>query len=196
MASDSDASESLPLNPVTDQVVQILVENHRRFHAFLAKRLNDERVAEDVLQQSFKKALETPPSSTQEATVLAWFYQTLKNAVIDHYRKNNRESLAKDVLFHDQVGLGLDRENAPDEWEAEICACLNALLPTLKPEYADLVRKVDFEGVSLDQLARELGITQNNATVRLHRARQALRVSLERTCGTCTEHGCLDCSCE
>jgi RNA polymerase sigma-70 factor (ECF subfamily) len=31
--------------------------------------------------------------------------------------------------------------------------------------------------------------------VRLHRARQALKRELERSCGTCATHGCLDCTC-
>jgi len=31
--------------------------------------------------------------------------------------------------------------------------------------------------------------------VRLHRARAALREKLVRSCRTCAEHGCLDCSC-
>ena len=43
--------------------------------------------------------------------------------------------------------------------------------------------------------AEDLGITPNNATVRLHRARKALKRELERSCGTCATHGCLDCGC-
>ena len=34
-----------------------------------------------------------------------------------------------------------------------------------------------------------------HAGVRLHRARAALKKQLEATCGTCTAHGCLRCSC-
>jgi RNA polymerase sigma-70 factor (ECF subfamily) len=43
--------------------------------------------------------------------------------------------------------------------------------------------------------AEAAGITPNNASVRLFRAREALRQQLQRSCGTCAEHGCLDCSC-
>jgi len=45
-------------------------------------------------------------------------------------------------------------------------------------------------------VAAELGVTPNNAAVRLHRARGALKKRLEQTCGTCTQHGCLDCTCQ
>lgn len=44
-------------------------------------------------------------------------------------------------------------------------------------------------------VAAELGITPGNAAVRLHRARHALRLRLQTTCGMCTEHGCLECVC-
>jgi RNA polymerase sigma-70 factor (ECF subfamily) len=69
-------------------------------------------------------------------------------------------------------------------------------LPTLKPEYAELLRRVDLEERSVPEAAAEVGITPNNAGVRLHRARQALKHQLERSCGSCATHGCLDCSCQ
>ena len=43
--------------------------------------------------------------------------------------------------------------------------------------------------------AASAGITPNNAGVRLHRARRALRRQTLAFCRACAEHGCLDCSC-
>jgi DNA-directed RNA polymerase specialized sigma24 family protein len=63
-------------------------------------------------------------------------------------------------------------------------------------QYSDLLRQIDLEGEALQDAASDLGITANNLTVRLHRARQRLRIELERTCRICSRHGCLDCSCE
>jgi hypothetical protein len=45
------------------------------------------------------------------------------------------------------------------------------------------------------EYASETGMTANNAAVRAHRARQALRRRLAESCGVCAEHGCVDCSC-
>jgi len=69
------------------------------------------------------------------------------------------------------------------------------LLPTLKVEYADLVRRIDLEGADIAQVASGRAMTPNNVRVTLHRERRALRRQLEVRCGTCSEHGCLDCSC-
>lgn len=72
---------------------------------------------------------------------------------------------------------------------------MHDLLPTLKAEYAEVVRKVDLEEQPVSAVAEAIGITVNNASVRLHRGRQALKKQLERSCGACAAHGCLDCSC-
>jgi RNA polymerase sigma-70 factor (ECF subfamily) len=75
------------------------------------------------------------------------------------------------------------------------CACITALVNTLKPEYGTVLRRVDLDGLSVRGFAEEAGITPGNAGVRLHRAREALRRQLARSCGTCLTHGCLDCRC-
>jgi RNA polymerase sigma-70 factor (ECF subfamily) len=68
-------------------------------------------------------------------------------------------------------------------------------VPTLKPEYAEVLRRVDFDERDPATVARELGLSSTNMRVRLHRARQALREQLERSCGTCATHACLECAC-
>jgi hypothetical protein len=70
------------------------------------------------------------------------------------------------------------------------------VLPALKPEYAEVLRRVDLAEEARETAAAALGITIGNLTVRLHRARQALRRVLELTCETCPIHGYLDCGCE
>jgi RNA polymerase sigma-70 factor (ECF subfamily) len=92
--------------------------------------------------------------------------------------------------------LGENQAPPPDEVTTTICTCLDGLLPTLRPGYAELIRRVDLAGESLRTVARDLKITSNNATVRLHRARQVLRETLENACGICSKHGCLNCVCE
>ncbi|HRB18277.1 MAG TPA: sigma factor-like helix-turn-helix DNA-binding protein, partial [Nitrospira sp.] len=76
------------------------------------------------------------------------------------------------------------------------CRCVSGLLETLKPEYREALRIVDLEEGKLKDLAQQSGITAENAAVRVHRARAALRRRIEQACGTCSVHGCLDCSCE
>lgn len=184
------------LEQVDTSVIETLVSNHAEFKKFLAKRLPSESVAEEILQQSLAKAVEKRSSLKNEESVVSWFYTVLKNALIDYYRSRASES-DKNVAYLNELSiLGSDKVAPADELEAAICACMNRLLPTLKPAYAEIIKRIDLDGESLDQVAKDLGTNTNNLTVRLHRARQALKTSLERSCGACTEHGCLDCTCE
>lgn len=83
----------------------------------------------------------------------------------------------------------------PPELRDAICGCVVRLASTLKPEYETALRRVDVEGVAVQDFATEAGITPNNASVRVFRAREALRKQLKSSCGRCAEHGCLECSC-
>ncbi len=112
-----------------------------------------------------------------------------RSAIVDHHRHRAVEARA----LKEAQDAALPADDA--ELERAVCECLGRLIPTLKPEYAELLRKVELEGMPVAAAAAAAGITPNNAMVRLHRARKALQTRLVQTCGTCTEHGCLDCSC-
>lgn len=184
-----------PLRPIDDRVIETLVGQHKKFRAFLARRVESDEVAEDLLQLSLRKALETPARVQEEASVVAWFYAILRNVLVDFYRARARESDANEAYLQELTLLEEDHAKARHELEATVCECMKGLLPTLKPEYTAILERVDLQGRSIREVAKDLGVTENNLTVRLHRARRALRRSLERACGTCTEHGCLDCTC-
>jgi DNA-directed RNA polymerase specialized sigma24 family protein len=80
--------------------------------------------------------------------------------------------------------------------EDEVCACLTGTIDRLKPDYAEVLRAVDLGSQRLQDFAAERELSASNAGVRIHRARAALRRELIRTCGACSEHGCLSCTCK
>lgn len=128
---------------------------------------------------------------TVRESALGWFYRVLRNAIIDHRRRGavaerRLESYAAEVEV---------RDARDDELHGVVCRCVGELAATLKPEYADALRRIEVEGVSVKDYADELGISASNAGVRVFRAREALRKQVARSCGTCAAHGCLDCTC-
>jgi RNA polymerase sigma-70 factor (ECF subfamily) len=124
--------------------------------------------------------------------VVAWFYRVLRNSIIDHYRHRSSSTRAMEAWGRD---FATSQQLGP-ELQQEICQCISGLLDTLKPEYRDALRIVDLEEGDLSDLAQQSGITAENAAVRVHRARKALRRQVEQACGTCAEHGCFDCHCK
>jgi RNA polymerase sigma-70 factor (ECF subfamily) len=168
-----------------------LVQSKIRFLTFLERRLGSRDDAEDLLQTAYLRAVAEAGTVRDEEKVVPWFYQLLRNLLVDHYR--HRAATAR-------LGQRLARENETTavlekELFREVCRCVKDVTKTLKPEYHEILLRVELQDESLEGVARELGITPNNASVRLHRARRALREALQVTCGACTEHGCLDCTC-
>ncbi len=168
----------------------MLLDNHARFLAFLERRVGSRDEAEDILQDAFVRSLDHASSLQSSTSATAWFYRVLRNAITDHYRRRHTQGRALDRLAAEA------ESDVPDsELEAVVCGCVLSLLETLKPEYGAAIRRVDLDGLSVRAFAAETGVTAGNAGVRLHRAREALRRQLARCCGTCLEHGCLDCRC-
>ena len=174
------------------EVVRVLVENHRRFLEFLERRVGSREVAEDILQEAFVRGIANAGSLRDERSVVAWFYRSLRNALVDHWRRKAAEQRAVDGAgrLADESAPGVD-----EELMDTVCACAAALLDTVKPAYAEAMRRVDLGGASVSAYAAEAGITPNNASVRLFRGREALLKQVKRSCGTCADHGCLDCTC-
>ena len=147
----------------------------------------DPELAADLVQESLLKAIKSGGELRDAESSRAWFYRILRHAIIDLYRRRDVERKALEKLEQDEPDIA--ETNA-------VCRCLDRLIPTLKPEYATVIRAVDLQEQPIDRAARQLGISVNNANVRLYRARRQLREKLETTCRVCASHGCLDCTCE
>jgi RNA polymerase sigma factor (sigma-70 family) len=170
-----------------------LVESHREFLAFVERRVGDRAVAEDLLQEAFVKSLEKGGALRVEESARAWFYRMLRNAIVDRHRREQSAGRRLTALAEE-----LERSEARQEGEGErvVCACVARLVDTLKPDQASALRRIELDGVPVKQFAEEAGISESNAGVRVFRARQALRQRVAVACGTCAEHGCVDCSCK
>lgn len=169
-----------------------LLANHRRFLAFLEARVGSRHDAEELLQNAFVRSLQKGDEIRDSENAIAWFYRLLRNAVVDHYRRNAANHRLMETFSQQLSDSGGRVDSALDR---VICECVKELVPVLKAEYADLITQVDLQGTDVASVADSLGITPGNARVRLHRARIALRHEVERTCRTCATHGCIDCTC-
>jgi RNA polymerase sigma-70 factor (ECF subfamily) len=166
--------------------VEELVARKGEFLRFVRARTGSDADAEELLQAAYVKATEKIVAVRDDESTVAWFYRLLRNAIADVGRERLRVERTPPDPAPEATDADLHRA---------VCSCVNALVPALKPEWARLVERVDLEGASVSDVARDEGITANAAGVRLHRARGALRDKLLVVCGACARHGCLDCSC-
>lgn len=166
-----------------------LVRNLGVFVAFARKHLGDLHTAEDVVQESLVKALAADRKPTTEEETTAWFYRILRRSIIDVHRRQGARSRAME-RFEQEFP-----ETPTAEDERILCACFKRLLPMVPEQYRELLQQVDLDGKEPSEVAAKLGLTKNNLTVRLHRARKHLREALSQNCRACSTHGCLNCTC-
>jgi RNA polymerase sigma factor (sigma-70 family) len=191
-----ERSEPVKPDEMSERLVQRLLEHYSAFQAFLQRHLHDDTLSKDLLQQSFLRAIQHHHTMRNHESVVPWFYRILRHAIADYYRTHDAEMRRDEGFLNELTTAENDKSPPPGEIHAAVCACLYDVLPNLRTNYAELVRRVDLESQPASQVAEELKITPNNLTVRLHRARQALRSSLEEACGICSKHGCLSCTCQ
>lgn len=174
-----------------DPLIHHLLAHRQSLLAHVRRKISSPELAEDLLQESLINALRAAPGLRDKDRLLPWFYTILNNAITDTYRRGGITSR----LF---TSLDLEQHDPPapePEVERTLCECFRLILPTLKPDYANIINWLDLSGEEPSLVAQRLGLSPGNLKVRRHRARQALRKRLEESCRACAQHGCLDCTC-
>lgn len=178
--------------PAGSAPVETLLENHRAFLRYLERRVGDRALAEDILQDAFAKVVARPEQAPDDEAIVPWFYRTLRNAAVDQFRRRGAADRAYGAFARE---LETHETPSPD-METEICACVSRLAATLKPEYAEALQAIEVTGTPVKAYAEQKGLSAGNAAVRVFRAREALKKRVVESCGTCAEHGCVNCTCK
>lgn len=178
----------------SDRVVRgAIVGSYDRLRNYLQKRFSAPADAEEVLQAFVLRALERSADIRDAESVRGWLSKVLATTIADFHRQTSK-SKSREVPLPAELSdrVAVDQAAA---LESAICECLYAHLPLLKVEHAEVIRRIDLAGESRETVAADLGVTVNNLTVRLYRARKALKCRLEDNCVTCREESFSECRC-
>jgi RNA polymerase sigma-70 factor (ECF subfamily) len=162
---------------------QFFADYFPRVYRFARTRLDgNEDAAEEVVQTTLIKALAKIHTYRGEAALLSWlctfcrheisaWYERVGRAgevVLDPAAPETRAVLdALALLSQDDPERALDR--------LEVRRLVHATLDHLPPRYGDALEWKYLEGLSVDEIARRLGIGYKAAESLLTRARQAFR---------------------
>ena len=136
-----------------------LLNGREKFLSYIRYKIPNPDLAEDVLQDSLLRAIQAAPKLRNDESLMPWFYRILSNAITDVYRKSGtRIETPLDDLLADQLP-------AEAVEHAALCECLREVLPTLKPDYAELIESLDLQGNSTASEAQRLGVTATNLKV-------------------------------
>jgi len=158
--------------------------------AFVRGRVPADDV-DDILQIAAMRAIERADSLTDPERVRAWLYRIHRNVIVDTLR-----SRARQRRLRDQAGQEANLQaEAAMSIPRESCKCSVSLAKQINPAYASVLELVDAGDATVAEAARVLGISANNAAVRLHRARTALKAAMLQHCGVTNPAECDDCRC-
>jgi len=180
--------------PVSPALEQALKAHYTDFLRYLTRRVGDQATAEDILQTFCIRVMRSETQLRDDRSAIGWLYTVLRSVLMDHFRGGAVRRRGDARYSREQMIL--NEEGPGTEDDGGICNCLRGLLPELRPDYAELLRRVDFLEQSRTDVATDMGISQQNLRVRLHRARAAIGIALKQHCGPCCETEYRDCFCE
>ena len=152
-----------------------LVWRHQDAVYTLALRLVGRDLAADVAQEALLRAWRAMPRFRGDAAFSTWMYRITVNSAWTMRKRVARHQTQP--LEDDVEDRGLRPERAGEL--ADIRAGLTRAVAALTAGQRAVLVLRDVQGWSNAEVARELGITETTAKVRLHRARRRLRVLLE-----------------
>ena len=166
--------------------------------AFACARVRDWSTAQDLVQEAFLAALRSYKSFSGRSSERAWLFGILRNKLADYHRARSREAayaepesaLPEEEKFFRVRGPRKDawlKSLAPRPWTApdealskkEFHEVFQSCLDKLPPKVARAFWLREVEGLSSEEVCKDLDLTSNNFWVMAHRARLALRRCLE-----------------
>ena len=173
---------------------ELWVDNYGDFlYRFALARVKDPSVAEDLVQETFLAALRARENFKRRSSGRTWLIAILKHKIVDHIRKKIREPATDKIeTLTDMAAPDFDDGGKwnirPNQWavnpgniyeQKEFLDVLYHCLAELPERLAEAFVKREMDGLSTEEVCKELGITATNSWVMLYRARMSLRRCLE-----------------
>lgn len=141
-----------------------------RIFTYCYFRVNSKEDAEDLAAQVFVRTWNYIAQGNQIDNVKAFLYRTASNLVVDFYRTSKKKkeisldnpSVTVDIPEDASFVEALDHQFALRE--------VRKFLTKLPEQFRDVVILRYIEDLTVAEIAHVTGITENNVSVRLHRA--------------------------
>lgn len=143
---------------------------------FAQRKLRDPLLAEDAVHDVFEAVLSGRAVFAGRAALRSWLTAILKHKIVDTVRRNaGTDSLDDDDDSGSALAL-VCPQPGPDQIAEQHQLLMRALarIEALPPTLRDAMRLRVLEDRSTEAVCRELGISEENLFVRIHRARKQL----------------------
>ena len=171
---------------------QLIHRHSRKLHAMLLQMLGSEADAYDVAQEAFLRAFRSLRYFNGQSAFYTWLYTIAANQARNFIRKRKRERAYS--IDNDEKGIPLekDAELADHAVDADpvrgahitdLKARLQAAIQQLSPAHREIVTLCDIMGLSYQEIAQMLHVSEGTLRSRIfyaHKQLQSLLGDLDR----------------
>jgi len=162
---------------------------------FIKNKVNDQDIAEDILQDTFIKVQKNIATLHEPNKLTSWLYQICRNVIIDYYRKQslNIEDIDVSELIN-EVNDEADR--------TYLNTCINLLINDIDELYRDILIAYEINSLKQKDIAKQFNLSLPAVKSRIKRGRLQLKEKLIYCCEfnfneTYITHECkTKCACE
>ena len=157
-------------------------------------RVKDPDAAEEIVQVTLLAALQAQHSFQGRSSEKSWLFGILKHKILDHFRELKTQRTYEvtsedgpDPLDNAYLHSG-QWANAPKNWDtdphkavenSQLMEAMSLCLDRLSDKFRNIFVLKEIEGLTSEEICKEMGIKPTNLWVILHRARNQLRKCLE-----------------
>jgi RNA polymerase sigma factor (sigma-70 family) len=147
----------------------------RPIHAFVRRMVDDQALADDLLQTTFLTVVRARARYIRGTSVRAWMFAIAANAARDSLRRTRVRRARSVVGTEEPAPADLEQPALPDPPAAR---AVQQALGALSAEQREAVLLHKVHGLSFSEIAETLGISSGAAKVRAHRGYEHLRALL------------------
>ncbi len=146
-----------------------------RLRYFLRKLLPSAHDAEDALQDVWVDVIRSLPRLNDPQALVAWLYRIARDRAFARLRKAKPHEQLRDEGTVANTTTDDDRDFSPEDAER-----IHAALDTLPPEQREVLVLRFLEDMTYEQIAVVTGRNLGTVRSRLHYAKRALKIALEK----------------
>lgn len=162
---------------------------HSKLFGYISKNVKNESDTNDIIQNTFIKVRNHIDSLKNPAKAESWIFQIARNTMYDYFREKKKEIEIRDL--EQEISI------APNAFENEeihvkiktqdLSEYAGFIIKELPEKYKQAVLMADIEGLSMKEVAENLGLSVSGAKSRVQRGRKMIKELILQCCEVQTD---------